>query len=65
MAKKISELFMNSLFEYDSYTCKFEKDIENVAPDQPPRTTLTKTVSEIKVGGAYHHDRHRLFQSFL
>ena len=40
MAKKISELFMNSLFEYDSYTCKFEKDIENVAPDQPPRTTL-------------------------
>lgn len=40
MDKKISELFMNSLFEYDSYSCKFEKDIENVAPGQPPRTTL-------------------------
>ncbi len=31
---------MSSLFEYDSYACNFEKDIENVAPGQPPRTTL-------------------------
>ena len=31
---------MSNQFEYDSYACKFEKDIENVAPDQPPRTTL-------------------------
>ena len=40
MAKKILDSFMSSLFEYDSYACKFEKDIENVTPGQPPRTTL-------------------------
>lgn len=40
MVKKFLDGFMSSLFEYDSYTCKFEKDIENVAPGQPPRTTL-------------------------
>jgi len=40
MAKKFFDGFMSSLFEYDSYACNFEKDIENVAPGQPPRTTL-------------------------
>ena len=46
MAKKIFDSFMSSLFEYDSYTCKFEKDIENVAPGQPPRTTLKLTARQ-------------------
>lgn len=40
MAKNISGFFLNSLFEYESQACRVEKDIENVAPGQPPRTTL-------------------------
>ncbi|GLI52212.1 hypothetical protein TSYNTROOL_22980 [Tepidanaerobacter syntrophicus] len=46
MDKKISEIFLNSLFEYDGYACHCEKDIENVAPGQPPKTTL-KLYSDI------------------
>lgn len=46
MDKKVSEIFLNSLFEYDGYACHCEKDIENVAPGQPPKTTL-KLYSDI------------------
>lgn len=40
MAGKISEIFLNNMFECDCYTCHCEKDIENVAPGIPPKTTL-------------------------
>lgn len=40
MAEKISEIFLNNMFECDGYTCHCEKDIENVAPGVPPKTTL-------------------------
>lgn len=40
MAGKISEIFLNNMFECDGYTCHCEKDIENVAPGIPPKTTL-------------------------
>ncbi len=40
MAEKISEIFLNNMFECDSYACHCEKDIENVAPGMPPKTTL-------------------------
>ncbi|MBP2658200.1 MAG: hypothetical protein H6Q69_1232 [Firmicutes bacterium] len=40
MAEKISEIFLNNMFECDGYACHCEKDIENVAPGMPPKTTL-------------------------
>lgn len=40
MTGKISEIFLNNMFECDGYTCHCEKDIENVAPGIPPKTTL-------------------------
>ena len=40
MEGKISEIFLNNMFECDGYTCHCEKDIENVAPGMPPKTTL-------------------------
>ena len=40
MAEKISEFFLNNMFECDGYACHCEKDIENVAPGMPPKTTL-------------------------
>ena len=40
MNEKISEIFLNSMFEYDGFSCCCTKDIENVAPDEPPKTTL-------------------------
>ena len=40
MAGKISEIFLNNMFECDGYRCHCEKDIENVAPGIPPKTTL-------------------------
>jgi len=40
MAKKISEIILNTMFEYSGYSCKCVKDTENVAPDLPPKTTL-------------------------
>lgn len=46
MAEKISEIFLNNMFECDSYACHCEKDIENVAPGMPPKTTL-KLHSEV------------------
>lgn len=35
-----SEIFVNNLFELDSYACKCEKDTKNVVPGEPPETTL-------------------------
>lgn len=40
MSKKIPEIFFNNMFECNSFACHCTKDIENVAPGQPPRTTL-------------------------
>jgi len=40
MAEKISEIILNTMFEYSGYGCKCVKDTENVAPDMPPKTTL-------------------------
>ncbi|MCK9479272.1 MAG: hypothetical protein M0R40_07210 [Firmicutes bacterium] len=40
MAKRISRIFLNSMFKCDNYVCHCEKDIKNVAPGQPPKTTL-------------------------
>lgn len=40
MADKIPEIFLNTMFEYDGYSCLCVKDIENVAPDMPQKTTL-------------------------
>lgn len=40
MSKKISEFFLNNLFEFDGYTCHCEKDTENISPGIPPKTTL-------------------------
>ncbi len=33
MEGKISEIFLNNMFECDGYTCHCEKDIENVAQE--------------------------------
>ena len=35
-----SEIFVNNLFELDSYACNCEKDTKNVVPGEPPETTL-------------------------
>lgn len=40
MDKKIPEIILNTMFEYDGFGCFCAKDIENVAPDEPPKTTL-------------------------
>ena len=40
MSSVFSEIFLNNLFELDSYACKCEKDIKNVVPGEPPETTL-------------------------
>ena len=46
MAEKISEFFLNNLFECGGYACHCEKDIKNVVPGMPPETTL-KLYSEL------------------
>ncbi|WP_411677125.1 hypothetical protein [Caproicibacter sp.] len=40
LSRGFSEIFLNNLFELDSYACECEKDIKNVAPGEPPETTL-------------------------
>jgi hypothetical protein len=40
LSRGISEIFVNNLFELDSYACQCEKDIKNVVPGEPPETTL-------------------------
>lgn len=40
MEKKIPEIFINTMFEYDGFGCCCAKDTENVVPDEPPKTTL-------------------------
>ena len=40
MSSVFSEIFVNNLFELDSYACKCEKDTENMIPGEPPATTL-------------------------
>lgn len=40
MSSVFSKIFVNNLFELDSYACKCEKDIKNVVPGEPPVTTL-------------------------
>ena len=40
MPEKISEMFLNTMFEYDGYGCYCAKDTENIFPDKPPKTTL-------------------------
>lgn len=40
MSSVFSEIFVNNLFELDSYACKCEKDTQNVIPGEPPETTL-------------------------
>lgn len=40
MSEKIPEIFLNTMFEYDGFGCHCVKDTENVAPNEPPKTTL-------------------------
>lgn len=40
MSEKISEIFFNTMFEYDGFSCCCAKDTENVVPNEPPKTTL-------------------------
>ena len=40
MSSVFSEIFVNNLFELDSYACMCEKDTKNVVPGEPPETTL-------------------------
>lgn len=40
LSRGFSDVFLNNLFELDSYACECEKDIKNVAPGEPPETTL-------------------------
>ena len=40
MSSVFSEIFVNNLFELDSYACKCEKDTKNIVPGEPPETTL-------------------------
>ena len=40
MSSTISEIFLNNQFECRNYACRCDKDIENVAPGESPRTTL-------------------------
>lgn len=40
MSDKIPEIFLNTMFEYNGFGCCCAKDTENVAPDEPPKTTL-------------------------
>ena len=40
MSSVFSEIFVNNLFELDSYSCKCEKDTNNIIPGEPPETTL-------------------------
>ena len=40
MPEKIPEIFLNTMFEYNGFGCCCVKDTENVAPDEPPKTTL-------------------------
>lgn len=40
MSEKIPEIFLNTMFEYDGFGCHCVKDTENVAPNEPPQTTL-------------------------
>lgn len=40
MSSVFSEIFVNNLFELDSYACKCEKDTNNIVPGEPPETTL-------------------------
>ena len=35
-----TDIFFNNLFECENFACNCVKDIENVAPDIPPKTTL-------------------------
>lgn len=46
-----SEIFVNNLFELDSYACKCEKDTKNIVPGEPPETTL-------KIYGLADHPIH-------
>lgn len=40
MSSVFSEIFVNNLFELDSYACRCEKDTKNLIPGEPPETTL-------------------------
>lgn len=40
MSSVFSEIFVNNLFELDSYACRCEKDTNNLIPGEPPETTL-------------------------
>ncbi len=40
MSEQISEIFMNTMFEYSGFCCHCAKDTENLTPDEPPKTTL-------------------------
>lgn len=46
LSSVFSELFVNNLFELDSYVCKCVKEPKNVIPGEPPETTL-KLYSQI------------------
>ena len=43
MAEKNRKFLVDALFEYDGCSCRAEKDIENVHPDEPPITKLKLT----------------------
>ena len=40
MSSAVSEIFLNNQFECRNYVCRCDRDIENVAPGVPPKTTL-------------------------
>lgn len=40
LSSVFSEIFVNNLFELDSYACGCEKDTKNIVPGKPPETTL-------------------------
>ncbi len=40
LSSVFSEIFVNNLFELDSYACGCEKDTKNLIPGEPPETTL-------------------------
>ncbi len=47
MSSVFSEIFVNNLFELNSYACWCEKETKNLVPGEPPETTLKCTVWRI------------------
>ena len=54
MSSTISEIYLNNQFECHNYACICDKDIENVIPGTPPRTTL-KVYSNLELPCDYSY----------